>query len=329
MSFHHLIGIVVPAYNASRFIEALVSSIKEQSVNWRCVIVDDGSTDDTFEKASKLVDGDSRFSVITIENSGPAGARNVGYNALDPKCDFITFMDADDVYLPSGLLKLGECLEGIDKEFVGVHGLAKFIDINGLRDTQGEFERLGRSRRITHGLSTKILSPDAPSTFESIVTCSVIFPPGVILVRRVAYEGIRTASVLFNPERHKAEDWDVLIRLARLGNFKAIDEVVVGYRRHDQNLGASPGVGAACVRMLRANYYAPTNTPSHRQAIRRAWRSACMGACAHRVRQLGVALKKRQLKHASVLIAKIACELIKCCWSRPTLFPQTLWHVKD
>ena len=60
-----LFSILIPSYNAEKYISACIESIKKQKIhNWECIIIDDGSQDCTFETAKNIVDNDTRFTLI-------------------------------------------------------------------------------------------------------------------------------------------------------------------------------------------------------------------------------------------------------------------------
>lgn len=89
------IGIVVAAYNAEKTISSTIESIKNQTSNdYRCVIVNDGSVDNTLEIAISAIAEDERFLVIDQENCGAANARNKAVSEL--KSQYFFYVDADD-----------------------------------------------------------------------------------------------------------------------------------------------------------------------------------------------------------------------------------------
>ena len=97
--------IVIPCYNYARFVGDAIDSVKKQTYdNFDCIIVDDGSTDDSVRVINECINGDKRFTVIQKENSGVAHTRNVG--AMNASGDFISFLDADDVMQPNFLSDL-------------------------------------------------------------------------------------------------------------------------------------------------------------------------------------------------------------------------------
>src|SRR4051794_34828743 len=104
------ISVVVPAYNYAQFLPVALDSIIAQTyADWECIIVDDGSTDDTAAVADAYVRRDPRFRYIHQANRGLAGARNTGVrNATG---DAIQFLDADDRLLPPKLERHAAYLE--------------------------------------------------------------------------------------------------------------------------------------------------------------------------------------------------------------------------
>ena len=91
-----LISVIVPCYNQGAFLDDCLSSIYNQTYsNWECIVVDDGSTDNTVAVANTWVNKDSRFRLISKKNGGLSSARNVGLEYC--KGDFIQLLDSDDV----------------------------------------------------------------------------------------------------------------------------------------------------------------------------------------------------------------------------------------
>ncbi|WP_423057946.1 bifunctional glycosyltransferase/CDP-glycerol:glycerophosphate glycerophosphotransferase [Brevibacterium linens] len=104
------LSVIVPAFNASEFIDRCLKSILSQrGVSLEVIVVDDGSTDDTVEKASQHSHGDKPVTVLTGSNEGPARARNRGIGAARGK--YITFADADDEVLADAYSTLVDSLE--------------------------------------------------------------------------------------------------------------------------------------------------------------------------------------------------------------------------
>lgn len=100
-----LVSIIMPAYNAEKFISESIESVRKQTYqNWELLIVDDCSTDTTKTIVKKLSEVDSRIVYIPLlKNSGAAIARKTGIEAS--KGRFIAFLDSDDLWIPEKLEK--------------------------------------------------------------------------------------------------------------------------------------------------------------------------------------------------------------------------------
>lgn len=97
-----LVSIIVPVYNGAAFIPDTIESVRRQThPNWECVIIDDGSTDDTAAVVKALIGTDNRFRYVWQPNAGLSAARNAGLERATG--EYIQFLDADDVLLPAKL----------------------------------------------------------------------------------------------------------------------------------------------------------------------------------------------------------------------------------
>lgn len=99
------VSVIIPVYNKEKYMNNLFQCLLGQTFEeFECILIDDGSTDDSGKICDKAACMDKRFEVIHIPNSGVSHARNVG---IDVSCgDYITFIDADD-RIPNNYL---ECL---------------------------------------------------------------------------------------------------------------------------------------------------------------------------------------------------------------------------
>lgn len=100
------ISVIMPCYNAAAFIEGALSSLQAQThKDWECLVVDDCSTDRSVEAVEAIAKSDPRIRLLRLAlNQGPGGARNAGLSAA--KGDWITLLDADDLYEPGRLQHL-------------------------------------------------------------------------------------------------------------------------------------------------------------------------------------------------------------------------------
>jgi glycosyltransferase involved in cell wall biosynthesis len=139
-------SIVVPAYQAASTLAETIDSIVRQSfVDWECVIVDDGSMDDTSEIASRYANGDPRFRVIRQDNQGTAAAYNTGVASATN--EFVVICSADDVLLPEHLSTVAQFIQNEPD--------------NDIWTSNGYLWR-GRSRELIYGPGWK----DGVNSFE-------------------------------------------------------------------------------------------------------------------------------------------------------------------
>lgn len=108
-----MISIIIPTFNRQDYISETLDSLLEQSYqNWECIIVDDGSTDDTETVIKKYIDSDPRFHFYKRPATMLKGAnscRNFGFSIA--KGNYIKFLDSDDVITKDCLQKQFEALE--------------------------------------------------------------------------------------------------------------------------------------------------------------------------------------------------------------------------
>lgn len=95
------VSVIIPAYNAGHYIEVAIRSALDQPETAEVIVVDDGSTDNTFEFCNRLAVSENRLRVLCHPNHAnlkPAATRNLGMRSATS--EWIAFLDADDRYLP-------------------------------------------------------------------------------------------------------------------------------------------------------------------------------------------------------------------------------------
>lgn len=97
------VSVVMPAYNAERYIETAIRSVKAQTfTDWELIIIDDGSKDSSVEIIERLAEEDSRIKFFrNDENMGVAKTRNRGMKLSCGK--YVAFLDSDDIWYPNKL----------------------------------------------------------------------------------------------------------------------------------------------------------------------------------------------------------------------------------
>lgn len=96
------ISIIIPCFNQELFIEETLNSVQQQTyMNWECLVVDDGSTDDSANIIKQWCEKDSRFRLLPKQNGGLSSARNHGLDHATG--EWIQFLDGDDMLFPNKL----------------------------------------------------------------------------------------------------------------------------------------------------------------------------------------------------------------------------------
>lgn len=102
-------SVVIPAFNAGRYLpEALSSLLNQDYSDWEAIVVDDGSSDNTLAIAESFAEKDCRIHVIHQDNSGPFAARRKAYGFVRGR--YILHLDSDDAFLPGALRRLSSVL---------------------------------------------------------------------------------------------------------------------------------------------------------------------------------------------------------------------------
>jgi glycosyltransferase involved in cell wall biosynthesis len=191
------VSVIMPAYNADRFVRSALLSVMAQSYqDYEVIVVDDGSTDDT--KASALaVAGPIRY--MFQSNQGPAAARNSGIHAA--RGEFICFLDADDLWLT-------------DKLSTQVQFMDSNPDVGLVFADEEEFDERGVHSRSLLARSPfhKELLPGSliRDGFRKLLEENFI-PTSTVLIRRTCLDAV---VELFDPTLRTAEDRDLWSRIA-------------------------------------------------------------------------------------------------------------------
>ena len=210
------VSIVIPCYNYAQYVGQAIQSVKDQT--WEgsedrleCVVVDDGSTDNSVEVVKEAIKGDSRFTLLTQENLGVAAARNRG--AWATSGDFVACLDADDAMLPDALKTLLRAFAR-DQALGLAFGKISVIDVDG-----------GITHRTTGW-------PDGFSMEEQLKRHNQV--PSFNLMRREAFERAGGFRQHFAP----AEDAELWTRIGLNGwNVEMVTpEPVYLYRVHDLSI---------------------------------------------------------------------------------------------
>lgn len=207
---HADIAVVMPVYNAATTVEQSLASVLAQSFrNFEIVIVDDGSTDDSFQRLMAHAARDDRIRLIGRANGGVSSARNLGADVS--KAPLIAFIDADDIWAPDKLAR-------------------HLAQHRATPDLAASYAKIG-------------FLPEKAQSLSACRTISSLGPPPLALMDVLGENPVCTMSNLVVARRwfaaaggldiglSHAEDQDFLARLLALGaRIDGINAVLVGYR---------------------------------------------------------------------------------------------------
>jgi glycosyltransferase involved in cell wall biosynthesis len=205
------VSVIIPCYNAARFIgETLQSVLSQTHVDTCAIVVDDHSTDDTADIAERF--GPRVRVMRQHQQGGVSAARNAAMDVADG--DAIAFLDGDDRWHPEKIARQVAYLEA-HPECGVVHTAVRHI--NGAGE---EIERPGGAIpwRIADGQCLGDLL-----AHNTITTSTVV-------IRRTALDTDR-----FPEDLRMGEDWDLWLRLAARTEFGYLGDPLTDYRIHDSN----------------------------------------------------------------------------------------------
>jgi glycosyltransferase involved in cell wall biosynthesis len=229
-AFEPEVSVVIPCYNQGRFLaEAVQSALNQGDIPVECLVVDDGSTDDTAQVLDELVKQFGLEKVRALrhpngENRGVCASRNL---ALDQaKGKFIGFLDADDAWLPG---KLAQQLAVLNR--LPSVGLV-FGPIRNVKSPErGELMTMEASEESAwnEALETRL---EPFSMTEILLSRSVIASPTPLLSREVLGDLRFTVGKVSQKRGVQFEDWLMWLLLSVRVKFYCLAEPLALYRTH-------------------------------------------------------------------------------------------------
>jgi hypothetical protein len=205
------ISVLMTVYNGMPYLPLAVASICNQTLpDWRFVIVNDGSTDQTPGYLDSIQD--ARFVIIHQDNAGTAAAANRGLQACDAR--YVARMDADDVSLPTRLAEQVVYLDSHPE--VGLVG--------------AQMAPLGSS-----GTGTSLRLPVTHNQIiEALMTGRHGMAHSCIMMRTELLKRIGGYWSL-----PLVDDWDMMLRMGEVSQLANLPNVLHQYRVHDRSLTGS------------------------------------------------------------------------------------------
>lgn len=227
-----LVSIIVPVYNAEKWLNQAISSIQAQTyTNWEAVIVDDGSTDNSYKTLCKLAELDNRLKVLHKENGGLSDARNFGLEYASG--EYIYFLDADDMMMPESLERL------LNENADIVIGGFVYSTVTPKKVKRGIAEYMSSGRAIERSLYQ---CPPMNSACGKLFKRKIFFPDGPRFLKGRWYEDLeihhrlfeRAETIAYLPEklyfyRENESSFINNFSESRLDVLKVTDEILEKY----------------------------------------------------------------------------------------------------
>lgn len=207
-----LVSILIPTFNAEKFIKAAVESVQKQTYeNWEMILVDDASTDETVKIIADFAQKDSRIKHYQLQtNSGNGFARNIALEKASGK--YIAFLDADDLWFPEKLEKQIQFLKANNLSFT--FSFYDCIDDNG------------------NNLNRRVQTP-IPLTYKQLFFCNYVGNLTAI------YDADFFGKIKLQSSQ-KRQDWRLwLTILKQIKTAEAVPESLALYRIRKDSISSS------------------------------------------------------------------------------------------
>lgn len=210
MAANPLFSVLVANYNNGRYLREALDSVRQQTyAQWQVVIVDDGSTDNSFEIYKEL-EGDVRFKVVLNgENRGCTFTKKRCVDEADG--ELCGYLDADDQLLPEALEKM-----------VGVH-----VENDNAAVVTSKFYYCDANMKIM-----KESEPIIPKEGESYLTHADFRPAPFISFKKKKYD----LTQGLNPNNIIGDDQELLLLLEEVGDYLVLDEFTYKYRQQPNSM---------------------------------------------------------------------------------------------
>lgn len=210
-------------------IDAIRSVQAQQFTDWTCVIVDNGSTDDTPQKIAATIENDNRFQYFGKQNEGPSCGRNFAYQRMPASVEYIHFLDGDDKLAPDFGEKMVTYLSAHAE--VGLVGCQfDIIDENGVYVGPGHRSRYAPNR---FGFPTAIKDSEYKTPFDVFFTATGQGPFAVFR------NSIFRKTTGYEPDFWSHEDSDIFCQMALLSEVHYLPHRLYVKREHRDSLTQS------------------------------------------------------------------------------------------
>ncbi|MEH1891284.1 MAG: glycosyltransferase [Nostoc sp.] len=241
------ISVIIPAYNSENTIKETIESVLNQTfANFELIIINDGSQDSTVDVITQIQD--SRIRLFSYPNAGGNVSRNRGLNLAVG--EFVSFLDADDLWTPD---KLQSQFKALQEEVTAkvAYSWADYINQNG------KFLLSGKRINVNGNVYENLLVNNFLENGSNPLIC-------------------RKALITlggFDESLSAAQDWDMWLRLASKFDFICVPSVQILYRISANSLSSNlVRQEKACLQVLKIAYKVrPSLRDATRTTLKHSW----------------------------------------------------------
>lgn len=248
-----MFSVVIPAYNAEKFVSTAIESVLRQSyTDFEIIVVDDGSRDNTAAVVAGMPDARIRY--IYQENAGVSAARNTGIRQSSG--EFICFLDADDLWLENHLEVLDRLIRAYPESWTYITGHRICL-------TNGEI--LSRTEKLLKAVDQQDFSSD--NAYGLILRYGYFLHTNSMCCRRAAFDKVGW----FEPGVRNGEDDDMWYRLFAYFPVAVSKEVTTQYNRENSGATAKFSVAVDWIFLNRVGEImaSPEVTPQRKESLHR------------------------------------------------------------
>jgi Glycosyl transferase family 2 len=204
------ISVIMPVYNAGRFLRSALDSILDQSLrDFELICVDDGSSDGSVDLLASVARGDPRLLVLRQEHAGIVMALNAAFAVA--RAELIARMDSDDLATPERFARQAAFLD-------------RHADIALVGSAYRIIDEHDRPQKTIH-------APIEPEAVRLALANGNCIAHPTVMVRRAALKAVSGPAGPYRNAFRYAEDYDLWLRLSERAALANLPDVLLDYRR--------------------------------------------------------------------------------------------------
>lgn len=212
------VSVVVPAYNAQKYITETLDCLRDQTLrDIEVLVVNDGSTDNTEKIVSAYCEKDKRFSLINQQNGGVSRARNNGLHKATG--EYILFLDSDDLLTEESL-----------------ESFADSLDRTGADVSIGRLQSFGEVEEKFNGFAESLSKCEKIDKFNKTLLWNFLVGNKCYRLKTLLDSGVEFPTIGYSEEGAFFMEF---VLSDKIKNITGTDKACMKYRRHDPAKEAS------------------------------------------------------------------------------------------